>query len=231
MVHGKLSRPWDEFDAYLFDIDGTLIECTDAVHYFAFCDALSAVADRPINLDGVVAHGNTDVGILRDALAIAGIPESEWRSQVLEICGSMCAQVERNKHQLCVALQPRVRDVLHYLRAKGARLGVATGNLERIGKCKLDSAGLLELFDFAGWSDGFEQRADVFRHAMEEARIAVGRDAGVVVVGDTPIDVRAAKLNGLPVIAVATGVYSIDDLLAESPDLCIQSFEELVIAM
>src|SRR3569833_3211001 len=103
MVHGKLSRPWDAFDAYLFDIDGTLIECTDAVHYFAFCDALSAVAGRSINLDGVVAHGNTDVGILRDALTIAGVPESARRLQIPEMCRSMCAQVERNKQQLCVA--------------------------------------------------------------------------------------------------------------------------------
>jgi phosphoglycolate phosphatase len=55
-------RAWDEFDAYLFDIDGTLINCRDAVHYFAFCESLTRIAGRPMNLDGVVAHGNTDAG-------------------------------------------------------------------------------------------------------------------------------------------------------------------------
>ncbi len=34
------ARRWDAYDAYLFDIDGTLMNCTDAVHYFAFCEAL-----------------------------------------------------------------------------------------------------------------------------------------------------------------------------------------------
>ena len=54
--------PWDAYDAYLFDIDGTLLNATDAVHYFAFCEALTLLAGRPINLDGVNAHGNVDNG-------------------------------------------------------------------------------------------------------------------------------------------------------------------------
>ena len=68
---GTLPRSWDAFDAYLFDIDGTLINCKDAVHYFAFCAALKSLSGRNLNLDGVTAHGNTDVGILRDALMLA----------------------------------------------------------------------------------------------------------------------------------------------------------------
>ena len=43
-------RAWDSYDAYLFDIDGTLLNCTDAVHYFAFCDTLTMLARRPLNL-------------------------------------------------------------------------------------------------------------------------------------------------------------------------------------
>ena len=61
-------RAWDEYDVYLFDIDGTLLECRDAVHYFAFCAVLDSLAGRPLTLEGVTAHGNTDIGILRDAL-------------------------------------------------------------------------------------------------------------------------------------------------------------------
>ena len=61
--------------ALFLDIDGTLLNCMDAVHYFAFCDALSEVAGRALNLDGVVTHGNTDEGILRDAFAVGGVAE------------------------------------------------------------------------------------------------------------------------------------------------------------
>lgn len=230
MCAKKLAREWDEFDAYLFDVDGTLIHCADAVHYFAFCDALSAIAGHPVNLDGVIAHGNTDTGILRDAFARAGVSESAWRPRLAEIRDRMCAFVESRKHEFCVNTLPMVKDVLTHLRGKGAVVGVATGNLERIGKQKLQSAGLLPLFHFAAWSDGLEQRADVFARAVEIARQSAGTAASILVIGDTPSDIRAAHQNGLPVLAVATGIYTFQQLQAESPDLCVHSFEELAIA-
>lgn len=220
---------WDEFDVYLFDVDGTLLQCEDAVHYFAFCDALSAVAGRPVNLDGVTAHGNTDTGILRDAFALAGMAESEWRPRLGEICARMCGFVEARRHEFRVRALPMAREIVTALRAGGRVVGVATGNLESIGTHKLAAAGLWDLFDFAAWSDGLEQRADVFARAVEMARARAGAGARIVVVGDTPADVRAAHANGLAAIAVATGIYSYEKLQGESPELCIHSFEALTI--
>lgn len=225
---GRLARPWDQFDAYLFDIDGTLIHCTDAVHYFAFCDALSSVAGRPLNLDGVTAHGNTDVGILRDAFSCEEIAEDMWRPQLPQMLERMCAFVDERQDELCATVLPQVKEVLRHLQKKGARLGVATGNLERIGKRKLQAAGVLEMFDFNEWSDAFEYRQDVFRAALEQARSVTSSDAAILVIGDTPADVQAAKNNQLPVMAVATGVYSFEQLSACEPDLCIRSFRELL---
>ncbi len=124
------AEEWDRYDVYLFDIDGTLLECTDAVHYFAFCDALHLLAGRPLNLDGVTAHGNTDNGILRDALTLANVPEAAWRPRLAEARAAMCRQVEASQAELCVAVLPHVRTVLDHLRSRGALLGVATGNLE-----------------------------------------------------------------------------------------------------
>jgi phosphoglycolate phosphatase len=223
----SLPIPWDAFDAYLFDIDGTLIRCTDAVHYFAFCDALSSIAGRSINLDGVSADGNTDIGILRDAFALAGISEESWRARLPQIREQMCLQVERNKSDLCAKVLPQVQEVLTYLRNRGALLGVATGNLERIGKQKLAAAGLLDLFHLAAWSDAFENRADVFRHAIEQVRCAAHRDATILAVGDTPADILAGRANDIPVIAVATGTYTYDQLAEQQPSLCLNSLADL----
>lgn len=222
---------WDEFGAYLFDIDGTLLHCADAVHYYSFCNVLSRVAGREMNLDGVTAHGNTDAGILRDALTLAGIPPDEWRPQLAELCDAMCRQVEQEKANLCVNTLPHVREVLCHLRNKGALLSVATGNLERIGKQKLSAAGLLELFHIGAWSDGFENREDVFRHAIAQirAQFRAGShpDVTILALGDTPADIAAAHANGIPVVAVATGVYSYETLAAERPSRCIRSLAEL----
>lgn len=49
-------------------------------------------------------------------------------------------------------------------------------------------------------------------------------------VGDTPRDIEAAHANSLPVIAVATGRSSFDELLAHGPEVCASSLAELVAA-
>lgn len=221
-------KAWDDFDAYLFDIDGTLLNCRDAVHYFAFCEALTALAGRPTNLDGVVTHGNTDVGILRDALRLAGVPDSAWRPRLPETQAAMGSFVEARVHEFNIEATPGIGAVLAHLKARGAVLGVATGNLQRIGRAKLACAGVLDWFDFGGYSDAFETRRDVFQAALAKARGKAGTAASVCVVGDTPEDVRAAKACGLPVIAVATGIFALEELQAEGPDWCLRSLQDLL---
>jgi phosphoglycolate phosphatase len=221
-------KTWDAYDAYLFDIDGTLLECTDAVHYFAFCDALRSLSGRPLNLDGVTAHGNTDIGILRDALKLANVPEEAWRGRIAETRAAMCRQVEVHKHELCARALPGVTVVLEHLRLRGAILGVATGNLEGIGKLKLQHCGLQSYFAFGGYSDDYEYRSDVFRGALSQARAMAGADATVCVVGDTPADIEAAHVNGMDVIAVATGIYPFGQLAREGPEWCLRSLRELL---
>jgi phosphoglycolate phosphatase-like HAD superfamily hydrolase len=220
-------RAWDAYDAYLFDIDGTLLHCTDAVHYFAFCEALESLAGRPLNLEGVTTHGNTDIGILRDALKLADISEERWRPRIAEIQAAMCRFVEERRKDICVAVLPGVTAVLDHLGSRGAVLGVATGNLAGIGEVKLTRGGLLDRFDFAEYSDDYEYRRDVFKGGLEKARGLAGEQASICVLGDTPADIKAARANGLHVIAIATGIFSFEELNAEQPDWCLRSLEEL----
>ena len=47
-----------------------------------------------------------------------------------------------------------------------------------------------------------------------------------VIIGDTPLDILAAQASDIPVIAVATGVYSVDDLRGHRPDAVIAEFSD-----
>lgn len=219
---------WDEYDAYLFDIDGTLLNCRDAVHYFAFCDALTKLAGRPLNLDGVVVHGNTDVGILRDALTLHAVAEERWRPHLTEAAEEMCRFVHRNRADLKAEPTAGAAAVLQHLTAKGAMLGVATGNLEAIGWLKLERSGLRALFHFGTFSDSYEYRRDVIRAAVQEAERRTRPGAKICVVGDTPSDIQAARSNGLDVIAVSTGIFGEEELRAEAPTWCVRSFDQLL---
>ena len=225
--YSALSRPWDDFDAYLFDIDGTLLRSEDAVHYFAFCEALEMLSGRPMNLDGVVAHGNTDVGILRDALELGEVAECVWRPRLGEACGGMGRYVQEHRGELRMTVLPEVRRVLEHLRERGAVLGVATGNLRVIGEEKLRAAGIAEFFTAGSYSDAFEFRREVFGAALASVRDRLGADAAVCVLGDTPEDVRSARTNAVEICAVATGIYSYVELLRERPAACCRTLADL----
>ena len=67
---------WATADAYLFDIDGTLLNGRDAVQYFAFRHAVREIFGRDATIDGVLVHGNTDVGILRAVLGREGVTDA-----------------------------------------------------------------------------------------------------------------------------------------------------------
>jgi phosphoglycolate phosphatase-like HAD superfamily hydrolase len=223
-----IERRWDEYDVYLFDVDGTLLHCKDAVHYFAFCHVLTHIAGRPLNLDNVKAHGNVDMGILRDALALAGIPDQQWRSRVNELCTALGDFVYLRKDQLSVNVLPGVIPLLRYLRARKAVLGITTGNFRVVGEIKLQACRLDSYFDFFAFSDGCEYRHQVVGHAIAEARKRSGRSSAICLIGDTPDDVLAARHHGLGSIAVASGIYSQDDLQQAKPDWLVSSLQQLL---
>ena len=219
---------WLDFDAYLFDIDGTLLNSRDGVHYYAFRNALRALFGLEGTIDGVPVHGNTDPGILRAVLERAGIAGAEFERRLPEITRHMCAEVRRNAADLRVELCPSIRELLELLHQRGKLLGVVSGNLESIGWAKLEAAGLRRYFSFGSFSDERELREQIFRHGIQEARQRLGEQASVCLVGDTPSDIAAARAVKTPIISVATGIFKRDQLAALDPELCVSCCSELV---
>jgi phosphoglycolate phosphatase len=219
---------WDEQDAYLFDIDGTLLRSRDRIHVNSFAACVQRVTGFEVTLAGIVLQGSTDTGILREACTQAGIPHEVLEAHTEAILEAMGKTVADQRHALDLVRMPGVEEVLRHLAQRGALLGVATGNLEMIGWIKVEAAGLREWFKFGGFSDHFPVRSELVAHAAEKAREMAGRQARICVVGDTPRDVEAARANGLHVIAVATGRYTFDELIELRPDACTTSLADLL---
>jgi phosphoglycolate phosphatase-like HAD superfamily hydrolase len=211
---------WDSADAFLFDIDGTLLNSRDAVHYFAFRTAIREVLGIEASIEGVPVHGNTDVGILRAVLQRAGLRDRAIDKHMPQIVERMCAEVQNNRGQLNPELCPSILELIKHLQSQGKLLGAASGNLETVGWLKLEKAGLKQMFAFASFSFPRELRSEIFQHGIDIARQRLGQQASVTVVGDTPADIDASRTVGVPVIALATGIYSIAQLQAHNPDAC-----------
>ena len=223
------ARAWDAWDAYLFDVDGTLLRSMDRVHVSSFAEAAEAILGRRITLGGVTLHGSTDTAILAEACLKSGVAEQELARNERTILARMTQIVESRRRELRFRRMPGVVEALSWLSERGALLGVATGNLERIGWTKIEECGLREWFSLGGFSDFFPVRAELVGNAAELARGRLCNASAVVcVVGDTPRDVEAARANGLGVIAVATGNFSFDELNALEPDICCSSLSALL---
>ena len=228
VISATSAQPWDEFDAYLFDIDGTLLRAMGGVHNDSFPDSVRQVMERDVSLERVILHGNTDTRILAQAFEHAGISRSVWEPYRQQILDRMCDLVQGRRAQIEILMMPGIRSTLDYLRQKQKTLGVATGNLEQIGWLKIELAGLRDYFVFGGFSDRFEDRGELIGAAAALGREKAGPGSSVCVVGDTPSDIAAARANRLPVIAVATGAYSLDELLNHQPDIATTSMQALL---
>jgi phosphoglycolate phosphatase len=219
---------WDGQDAYLFDIDGTLLRSRDRVHIDSVAASVQRVTGFEITLAGILLHGSTDTAILREACHQAGIPAEVLEERTEAILEAMRQTVAEHRHELDLVRMPGVEAVLDHLARRGALLGVGTGNLEVIGWIKIEQAGLREWFRFGGFSDHFPIRSELIGQAARKARELAGVDAQVCVVGDTPRDIQAARANFLSVIAVATGRYSFDELRELQPEVCATSLADLL---
>lgn len=219
---------WDRQNAYLFDIDGTLLRSRDRVHMESVAIGVRRATGFEVTLAGIVVHGSTDTAILREACHQAGIPSEILEPRVEAILEAMRESVAERRNELDLVRMPGVEEALGHLARQGALLGLATGNLEMIGWIKVEHAGLREWFRFGGFSDRFPDRAELIGAATAKARELAGKDASVCVVGDTPRDIQAARANSLPVIAVATGRYNFDELLEHRPEACATSLADLL---
>ena len=219
---------WMDFDAYLFDIDGTLLNTQDLVHYGALNRAMRDVYGFETTIDGIPYHGKTDLGILRAALERMGVSGAGFESKLPAALSVVREDVQRNAGALVTKVCAAIPEVLAKLHRAGKLLGVASGNLEVVGWHKVASAGLRKFFTFGCFADDCEMREEVFRGAVTEAHRRLQREGSVCFIGDTPSDIRAARHVGAQVIAVATGIYKIEELSGCGPDACILSCAELL---
>jgi phosphoglycolate phosphatase-like HAD superfamily hydrolase len=219
---------WASAEAYLFDIDGTLLNSRDAVHYFAFRNAMRDVLRVEASIEGVPVHGNTDIGILRAVLRREGLNDSDIDANLPEIIERMCAEVHRNREQLDPELCPSILELVTRLHDAKKLLGIVSGNLEKIGWLKLEKAGLKPLFSFAAFSNPHEMRVEIFRQGLQQVSDRLGSSDRTFIVGDTPSDIQAARATKTPIIALATGMYKFTELLACDPDACLTCATDLL---
>jgi phosphoglycolate phosphatase len=153
---------WMGADAYLFDIDGTLLVSRDGVHRNALHLAMREAYGVDTTIDGIAYHGKTDLGILRAALERAGVSSDRFEANLPAALEVVCRDVSANANRIAPTVCPAIPEVLAELKAAGKMLGLASGNLESVGWLKIEAVGLRDFFSFGCFSDHNESRAGSF---------------------------------------------------------------------
>ena len=205
----------------LWDIDGTLLRAGDPDHIGGLATALTEQAGRTVVLDGIQLGGNIERRICRMALTASNVPEPHEDiidAAIASLGRRYVSQVTDRSDRIL----PGVMEALDACAAAGMIQGVLTGGARSIARHKLLVAGLADRLRFGAYGDEAELRHELVDHAIAEAAIVSGTSihrSGVIVVGDTPADIEAARAAGVSVVAVATGRWSVADLAAHDPDV------------
>jgi len=219
---------WMNADAYLFDIDGTLLISRDRVHRNALHQAMREAYGVDTTIDGIAYHGKTDLGILRMALDRVGVSSHRFEANLPAALEVICREVSANANRITTTVCGAIPQVLDQLKAAGKLLALASGNLESVGWLKVEAAGLREFFSFGCFSDHQESRADIFRQGVAEVQRRLGEAAQVCFIGDTPEDIKAARFANSKIVAVCTGIFTADELASHEPDVCVASCADLL---
>jgi len=186
------------FSAVIFDIDGTLVDSNDA-HAEAWVRAL---AERGSRVE--FSRVRPLIGIGSDKLlpALIGISADSEEGRTL---------ADRRREILLndfvPTLQPTrgARELLEWLHDERKTLAVATSAHSEELKALLRVAGATKLIDAAATSDDVDRSKpdpDIVLAAVQRTGCSA---ADVVMIGDTPYDVQAARRAGVGIIALRCG--------------------------
>ncbi len=200
-----------------WDIDGTLLT-TGRAGLFAWQDALREVAGAEVDLSSFDTAGHPDLGIARRLLIEYGGLAEPDSAAVRRLVHRYEDLLPAALHRRVGRVLPNVREILESLTAtRDVWSLLLTGNTRRGARAKLEHYGLSEFFRGGAFSDAEGDRSMIARAALQFAATSGCSPApgGVLVVGDTPHDVRCAGAIGARAVAVATGGYDAAALEAE----------------
>jgi len=201
----------------LFDLDGTLLDTSDLV-IKSFQYTLAPHLGRTIDAEEVYPYFGAP---LREGLA-AFLPEK------VEEMLPVYRRYSQEHFDNLVCLCPGVREGLEELRQAGIKLGIVTSRVRDTTLYGLQLFGLLDFFQAIVTMEDVENHKPGPEPVLRGAELLGLPPAAVLMVGDSPNDIAAARAAG--VIAVAAGWSRVPcrRLLEAGPDFWVDSMEELV---
>jgi len=218
----------------LFDIDGTLLLSVGAGRR-AILAALAEYLPDLARVEGIRFDGKTDPQIVTELLEAAGDPAPRDAARVALVLSRYVAHLEQELavHGHRSRLMPGIPALLDALEQDaGVVLGLLTGNVAPGARLKLRAAGLdPDRFVVGAFGSDHAERGELPPIAARRAEPHFGRvpsGTEVVIIGDTPADVRCGACIGAKTVGVATGGFGVLELEAAGAHAVCFDFSDLM---
>jgi phosphoglycolate phosphatase len=213
----------------LFDIDGTLVH-TGRAGVKAFAQVFATAFGATEGFERLKFAGRTDVSLVREFFGYHRIPATGdnferffeqyafWLDDILSGCQT----------EACPGIWEFIRDVKSL--PNPPLLGLLTGNIQLGAEIKLRHFNLWDTFEIGGFADDHEDRDRIAAAARDRGRRVLGNNLKpheVLVIGDTPLDIRCARAINAKVLAVATGGATLEELILHKPDWAVPNLRAI----
>ncbi|HVU07262.1 MAG TPA: HAD family hydrolase [Verrucomicrobiae bacterium] len=213
----------------LFDIDGTLVH-TGHAGTQAFKKTFATEFNLHHGTEKIKFAGRTDVSLVREFFKIHNLPETpeHFRQFFDRYVFWLDHILAHSDGKICQGVREFIRDLQGL--PQPPMLGLLTGNIRLGAELKLRRYGLWEIFETGGFADDHEDRNHIAVAALERGRRVLGKNLQpqeIIVIGDTPFDVRCGKFIGAKVLAVATGGATSEELKNHQPDWLVENLTQI----
>jgi HAD superfamily hydrolase (TIGR01549 family) len=221
-----LDKEKTPIEAILFDLDGTLIDSTEA--YYRIVEiVLEKMNFPPVPRDIMLQAAEN--GSFNWPMILPDLPLQE-RDKIINKLWAEVATIYPEIFRTQVKLFPDTKKVIGRIIELGPPLGIVTATsranmTEKLGL--LDSEGILQHFREIITSDDTEKRKPDPSPLLLCARRLNASPERCLYIGDKTEDICAGKAAGMKTVAVVTGVDSYERLVDENPDILIDSLGDI----
>jgi len=207
----------------LFDIDGTLVR-TGGAGTQAFARVFATEFNAVDGFEQLKFSGRTDFAIVREFFGAHQVPPTPENFR--RFFERYVFWLDHILHDSRGGICPGALDFIADLQAIPDRpvLGLLTGNLRLGAEIKLRHFNLWEIFQTGAFADDHEERDQIAAIARDRGSRILNRPLRgeeVLVIGDTPLDIRCARAIEARVLAVATGGSTLSELEQHAPDYAV----------
>ncbi|MCX7858030.1 MAG: HAD family hydrolase [Deltaproteobacteria bacterium] len=211
--------------AVIFDLDGTIIDTLSA-----YSDALNLALKKfgvePVEKSELTRLLNRSLPLKEILETISPLfkdqkTNEDCRREILK--NYLSIQEEK------VTLLPGVLDLFTELKKRGVKIGIVTGRTSKGERKWIE----LKRLGVNGFIDSFITAAESERKPDASGLLKCLEELGVnakeaVFVGDSVTDIQTGKNAGIRTVGILTGVASVEEFIAQEPDVVISELIQLL---